>query len=389
MKRHQAIVIGGGIAGLATAQVLSKYFTKIILIDKDSKLGQTTARPGASQGNHLHVLLKRGQNILFKQFPNIKNELIKKNCPVVDWAENVIWEGKNGPFPRYKSGIETISMSRPLLESLMVNELKRNNNVEFKTERISKLSGNSVHFKNRILQADLIAVCTGANVQFGNMTQTEQSLDIHLLYQSVLFKGNSLKLPEGDQYYYQTDPSQNVPGGVICPIENGLAIATIIEYGAKPNSRKLEYADFIEKSKQIPGGRFFDIISEGIPISDISVFFKKNMYQRKFFSNNSVIYLGDYSCSLNPAFGQGMTCSLMAIEKLDRLLRLNLFTPMRFNNSYLKLIRKAYIMALFGSKKHGFSKWTLDLVLKAVQKFRGLHYIFLTQLHILPLREEK
>ena len=58
---HSAIVIGGGLSGLATAQVLSKHFSSVVLIEKDEpqslqglsaveawRLGNK-ARPGVTQ----------------------------------------------------------------------------------------------------------------------------------------------------------------------------------------------------------------------------------------------------------------------------------------------------------------------------------------------------
>jgi hypothetical protein len=62
-----AIVIGGGMGGLATAQVLSKHFTSFVLIEKDQpqslqglsavetwRMG-VKARPGVSQVSCMHT----------------------------------------------------------------------------------------------------------------------------------------------------------------------------------------------------------------------------------------------------------------------------------------------------------------------------------------------
>jgi phytoene dehydrogenase-like protein len=62
-----AIVIGGGMGGLATAQVLSTHFTSVVLIEKDQpqplqglsaveawRMG-VEARPGVSQVSCMHT----------------------------------------------------------------------------------------------------------------------------------------------------------------------------------------------------------------------------------------------------------------------------------------------------------------------------------------------
>ncbi|WP_317616109.1 NAD(P)-binding protein [Nostoc sp. 'Peltigera membranacea cyanobiont' 210A] len=56
-ERH-ALVIGGSIAGLLAAQVLTKYFNRVTIIERDHLSAQPEQRPGVPQAHHLHILLK-------------------------------------------------------------------------------------------------------------------------------------------------------------------------------------------------------------------------------------------------------------------------------------------------------------------------------------------
>ena len=69
MISEKAVVIGGGIAGLLTARVLSDYFEKVLLVEKDIYEGNDSIRNGTPQANHVHILLVKGREILQDFFP--------------------------------------------------------------------------------------------------------------------------------------------------------------------------------------------------------------------------------------------------------------------------------------------------------------------------------
>jgi flavin-dependent dehydrogenase len=57
--RH-AVVVGGGIAGLLAARVLSDHFGCVTLVERDAIARDPAApRNGVPQGRHVHALLAR------------------------------------------------------------------------------------------------------------------------------------------------------------------------------------------------------------------------------------------------------------------------------------------------------------------------------------------
>ena len=68
MKSH-AIVIGGSIAGMLAARVLSERFDHVTILDRDDIPSSPEARNGVPQGRHLHLLLETGQRIMEKLCP--------------------------------------------------------------------------------------------------------------------------------------------------------------------------------------------------------------------------------------------------------------------------------------------------------------------------------
>src|SRR5262249_4207276 len=54
----RALVIGGGIAGLITARVLSDYFDQVVILERDAGEDRPVLHRSVPQGHHLHAMLQ-------------------------------------------------------------------------------------------------------------------------------------------------------------------------------------------------------------------------------------------------------------------------------------------------------------------------------------------
>ena len=72
----RAIVIGGSIAGLLSARVLSEAFDEVLIVERDSlpeRLPQNAAeRTGVPQSPQPHILLTQGYRLLEEFFPGLE-----------------------------------------------------------------------------------------------------------------------------------------------------------------------------------------------------------------------------------------------------------------------------------------------------------------------------
>jgi hypothetical protein len=59
-----AVVIGGSIAGLISARVLSDYFDKVTVLERDQIDDRPVIHKSVPQGNQFHALLQGGQRVL-------------------------------------------------------------------------------------------------------------------------------------------------------------------------------------------------------------------------------------------------------------------------------------------------------------------------------------
>jgi glycine/D-amino acid oxidase-like deaminating enzyme len=73
--RRHAIVIGGSIAGLTTARILTDHFDEVTIIDRDHFPETPDPRNGVPQGRHIHILLVQGYRILEQLFPGLGADL--------------------------------------------------------------------------------------------------------------------------------------------------------------------------------------------------------------------------------------------------------------------------------------------------------------------------
>ncbi|CAM3592602.1 MULTISPECIES: NAD(P)/FAD-dependent oxidoreductase [Paenibacillus] len=78
--KGKALILGGGIAGLFTATVLSKHYEEVIITDRDEFPSRPENRAGTPQAYHPHRFLARGKMIVERWFPGITEELLQQGA---------------------------------------------------------------------------------------------------------------------------------------------------------------------------------------------------------------------------------------------------------------------------------------------------------------------
>lgn len=398
MKRQQAVVIGAGFAGLIAAQVLSNHFDSVVVIEKDPKVGSNTPRPGAPQGSHLHVLLGRGQEILGDLFPGIYDVFTGAGCPRIDWAQDTTWETRLGRFPRYKSGVVTSAFSRPFLESTLYSFVSKKSNVAFVRATVESvevgqgLASAITCLDGDIFAADLVVLAGGQHFPIGKMLSLNadeiktESSPIHITYRSVQFEAASLNLKDEKQYYYQFSLPKDSLGAVISPIEQSKYVATIVQYGAV-HKGKIGYDEFLGLAAAVPGRKFYEIIKDAKPLTEVSVFHKSAMFLRTLHKVQgipvNVFAMGDVFCSLNPVFGQGMTVALEQALILKELLSDSQVSSRTFHKQSLRKARLPFLLSKISfDSRAGFAQRYLEKFLLRCQDSRDVHRGFLEVLHL-------
>jgi hypothetical protein len=84
LRWGHAIVIGGSIAGLLAARVLSEFFEYVTVLDRDDIEDVPQPRKGVPQGHQIHAILTRSYEMLLELFPGLPEEIVAEGGSVYD-----------------------------------------------------------------------------------------------------------------------------------------------------------------------------------------------------------------------------------------------------------------------------------------------------------------
>ena len=337
-----AAVIGAGTAGLLASQVLSKYYDRVYLIERDNILNQDVKRTGIPQQAHIHTLLLRGLQILESYYPEIQTDMDKLNCPRIHWAEDLHVQTTGGVGVRHDLGFETRGISRFALDKLMrTYALRTENIIPIVDTRVTGLIWENneirgVYFEEgmnggkKSLEADLVIVASGRNtpveqwLQEGNYKVPQPTiLNSHLGYASRRYKIPSHIHLDSKLIAIQPRPQQKFYRGAgATQIEDSEVIVTLVGVNSDypPTTNENAYLDF---ARSLYDAKTSEWIEQLEPISPIAgcrpISILQHYNQMPNYPDNLLI-LGDAFCSLNPFYGQGMTIAAITASLLDRML---------------------------------------------------------------------
>src|SRR5687767_3574905 len=100
-----AVVIGGSIAGLMVARVLSDHFTRVTVLERDRVNDAPEPRKGQPQARHLHILLAAGLDTMNHYFPDLKEGLGEHGALFDDLSASLRWYVAGGYRIQFKSGL--------------------------------------------------------------------------------------------------------------------------------------------------------------------------------------------------------------------------------------------------------------------------------------------
>lgn len=347
-NRRHAVVLGGSMAGLLAARVLSDFFDHVTLIERDAYPETTDVRKGIPQANHVHALMLRGRQILEDLFPGLQDDMIAAGAPQVDIANDVAWFTRAGWGIRFPSQLKLLAFTRPLLDLHVRRRLAQMPNVEIcdcvevlqltRDVLSSRLTGVVViprasEADRRVakqLDADLIVDATGRASraprwlkELGYEAPSETVVDAHQGYASRLYR-----IPEnfdGDWScaYVQVAPPEQKRGGILFTVEGNRWLVTLI--GGGRDYPPSDEQGFLEFAESLPAPIIADAIRAAEPVGPIRTHRATENRLRRFERVKDLpenfLVLGDAACAFNPVYGQGMTIAALGAVALRTCLR--------------------------------------------------------------------
>ncbi|WP_373691717.1 FAD-dependent monooxygenase [Hyalangium versicolor] len=334
MRFGRAVIIGGSMAGLLGARVLSDFFEEVIVLERDPETGGPEARKGVPQGRHAHGLLDAGLQVLDTLFPGLVREMYAEGGERMDMGRDAAWYTSGSWKPRYHSGIELILCTRTWLEWKVRGRVSALRQVKLRSgcsvegllldEAGTRVTGVKVRSAEgeELLAADLVVDAAGRGSRAANWLEAlgygrpeEEKIGLQLAYTSRFFEPPAQYRGDWKMMAVFPRAPEEQRGGFIARVEGGRWLVTLHGYfGDHPPTTD---EGFLEFARQLPKPDIYEAIREARPLTE-AVMHKIPSSRLLHFERmerfpESFVVLGDAVCALNPVYGQGMTvCSLSA-----------------------------------------------------------------------------
>lgn len=345
-NRNHAIVIGGSIAGLFAARVLSDHFQKVTIIERDPTHDEPESRKGQPQTRHLHGVLEPMRRFLRTYLPGVEQNLVQGGAMVGDWGERIRWYHFGGyRLEGQQLGLEGMSLSRPFLEWHVRRYVTNLPNITLLDETAaeepltndnhSRITGIEVTRRSKdaaseSIEADLIVDASGRGsatpkwlAQLGYPSPEEEEVNVRFGYATRTYKREGEYLQNPKVIMIAPTPPEGKHGAFMFPIEGGRWIVTAGGYlGDHPPSDEPGFTEFL---RTLPAPDIYDVVRHAEPLSDIVIHkfpsSRRLRYDKLARFPDNYFVLGDAAASFNPIYGQGMSSAAMQVEALRDILK--------------------------------------------------------------------
>ncbi|MGF1494493.1 MAG: FAD-dependent oxidoreductase [Microcoleaceae cyanobacterium] len=343
-QARRALVIGGSMAGLLAARVLTDHFDHVTLAERDRFPQQPQTRRGIPQADHIHVLLTQGERILANWFPGLIEELVAQGASEINWTADCAIYSAFGWQPRFKSHLTTHPCSRNLLGWTVRKHLTTADNLEILDGcRVTELIPNSDHTQIkgvklsddqgdqvRELPIDLVVDASGRSsalpkwlTELGYEPPPETKINAFLGYASRWYEIPDTFTRDWQALLIETKPPKMGRAGLILEVEYRRWIVNLAGVGR--DYPPTDEAGFLEFARSLRHPLMYETIKDARPISPIYSYRNTENqlrhYEKLSRFPDGVVALGDAVCAFNPIYGQGMTTAALEALTLSQSLQ--------------------------------------------------------------------
>ncbi len=340
MGGERAIVIGASIAGLCAARVLSDFYDRVTLFERDDLPSTPAQRTTVPQGRHVHLLMARGAAEFDALFPGLLDDMVAAGVPKLENRPDCIYFGAAGHLlgtgHSLREEFTAYVPSRPHLEWQIRRRTAEIANVEIQqcSVREPRFEPGAQRVTGVLLEsgefvgADLVVDATGRGSrlpvwlgQWGYPQPREDVIDVGIGYAT-----HRLRIPEGmiEQKVVVSGASRDQPLGLgMLQYEDG--IWTLTTFGVAKVEPPHTFSEMrLLAQKLLPAG-FTAALEQAEPIGEVAFHRFPTSRWRRYDKLDrfpaGIVPFGDAVASFDPTFGQGMTMTSLQAGHLRQALQ--------------------------------------------------------------------
>lgn len=342
-KGEHAVVIGGSIAGLCAARVLSDFFAQVTVFERDELPSTPANRAAVPQDRHVHLLMARGANEFESLFPGLLKDMVADGVPMLENRPDCIYLGAAGHVlgtgHTLRDEFTAFVPSRPHLEWQLRQRVRDIDNIEIvrrsvdeprfdpKLERVTGVLVDRAGEEPELVAADLVIDAAGRGTrlpvwlkQWGYQPAAEATVGIGVKYAS-----HQLRIPEGliaeKVVVNGASHDQSLGLGMLCYEDDTWVLTTFGVANAKPPQT---FPEMLELADTLLPQHFSKALTEAEPIGAPAYHAFPASRWRRYHKlerfPSGILPFGDAVASFNPTFGQGMTMTSLQGGHLRRAL---------------------------------------------------------------------
>lgn len=346
-RGDHAVVLGASMGGLLAARVLSEFYRRVTVVERDVLPTEPVNRRGVPQGRLIHSCLARLVQVLDELFPGFSDDLLVRgvsrwddgDLAKLDWSfggHQLVREGRSVDAPRI------LSPSRPMLEYAVRQRVRSIADVTFRegqdvvglTATPDRRRVTGVRVVNRAddsaetLTADVVVDATGRGSrtpvfleELGYDRPREDEVVVQLAYACQL-----LRIPAGviKEHMIARFPAPGRPRmfAMIGYEDDTYMVGAGTMAGVVPPR---DHAEILDYAAELAPRRVVEAIRAAEPIGDVVHHRVPSNRWRRYDKLHrlpeGLLVVGDAVCSFNPIYGQGMTIAAIEATVLRDCLR--------------------------------------------------------------------